>query len=243
MVDKHSPLPIYYQLAEELRRRIEGEELRPGDLIPSERVLADKHGISRMTVRQAINSLVSEGLLTRRKGKGTYVASGKIEQPLQGLTSFTEEMKARGMLPTSRVVRFQAAKAPGHAAKELNLSADELVYEIVRIRMADGIPMAVETTFIPEALAPGLTREKAADSIYKMISDRHEAGIGYGKQVIEASAANQLESEYLGIPERAPVLLIRRKAFLGDGTPFESVKSIYRADRYQYAIDLNRIQQ
>jgi GntR family transcriptional regulator len=170
------------------------------------------------------------------------VARNKIEQPLKGLTSFTEEMIARGMSPGSRVLRFEKIASSAKLAGDLQLALDDPVYEIQRGRLADHFPMAIETTYIPAKLVGGLTEKEAEGSLYRFIAEGQPAGIGFAKQVIEASGARAMESQYLGIAEHSPVLLIRRKAFLSDGTPFETVKSVYRADRYKYIIDMNRIQ-
>ena len=114
MIDKTSPLPIYYQLVEWIKGLIERGELKPGDSLPSEREYAERFSISRMTVRQAITELVNGGYLYRQKGVGTFVAEKKIEQQLMGLTSFTEDMKSRGMEPSSKLVGFEIVPAPSY---------------------------------------------------------------------------------------------------------------------------------
>ncbi|HEX7065279.1 MAG TPA: GntR family transcriptional regulator [Bacillales bacterium] len=241
MVDKQSPLPIYFQLEEEIKNRIDRKELVPGDLIPSEREFAEQHGISRMTVRQAISDLVNEGYLYRQKGKGTFVARKKIEQPLHRVTSFTEDMKARGMKPSSRLVRFEVVAVSDKTAEELGVQTSDLVYEIQRVRLADGLPMAVETNIIPVHLAEGLTEEHAHGSLYDYVAERLPSPIDYARQVIESSVAHESESEALGIPKGSPILLIQQNTYLADGTPFELVKSAYRADRYKFIINMHRI--
>lgn len=242
MVDKQSPVPIYFQLEEEIKDRIEKGDLVPGDLIPSEREYAQQHGISRMTVRQAINDLVNDGYLYRQKGKGTFVARKKIEQPLQGLTSFTEDMKKRGMTPSSRLLHFEIVPAPEKIAKKLEIEPNAPVYDIRRVRLADDLPMALETSVISANLVQGLTKEQARGSLYQTIEGKLGKRIDYARQVIESSTARQSESEALGIQEGSPVLLIQRNTFLTDGTPLEVVKSVYRADRYKLMIDMHRIQ-
>ncbi|HEU5139265.1 MAG TPA: GntR family transcriptional regulator [Bacillales bacterium] len=241
MVDKQSPLPIYFQLEEEIKNRIDQKELVPGDLIPSEREFAEQHGISRMTVRQAISDLVNEGYLYRQKGKGTFVARKKIEQPLHRVTSFTEDMIARGMKPSSRLVRFEVVSVSDQTAEELAVESSEPAYEIKRVRLADGLPMALETNIIPVRLAEGLTEEHAHGSLYDYVAGSLPSPIDYARQVIESSAAHESESEALGIPKGSPILLIRQNTYLADGTPFELVKSAYRADRYKFIIDMHRI--
>lgn len=241
MVDKKSPLPIYFQLEEEIKKRIENKELVPGDMIPSEREYAEQHEISRMTVRQAINDLVNEGYLYRKKGTGTFVARKKVEQSLHRVTSFTENMKARGMKPSSRLVRFEVTVASEKTARELNISESDPVYEIQRVRLADGLPMALETNTIPVNLVPGLTEEHVSGSLYHYIEERLPSRIDFARQAIESSIVRESEREFLGISKGSPVLLIRQNTYLADGTPFELVKSAYRADRYKFIIDTHRI--
>src|SRR5690625_4623961 len=117
MIDKNSPLPIYYQLSEQIKRLIQTEQLLPGDLLPSEREYAERHNISRMTVRQAISNLVTEDLLCRKKGKGTYVAEKKFEKNLHGLTIFTEDMQLRGYTASNQLISFQLTQADKPIAK------------------------------------------------------------------------------------------------------------------------------
>lgn len=113
-INKHSPVPIYHQIEEQLKAMIDKGELQPDMLLPSEREYSETFGISRMTVRQALSNLVSQGYLYRQKGKGTFVSKQKIKQPLQGLTSFSEDMKSRGRKPSSKLLRFEIIKADEH---------------------------------------------------------------------------------------------------------------------------------
>ncbi|MFC4076384.1 GntR family transcriptional regulator [Salinithrix halophila] len=240
MIDKNSPLPIYAQLEEQIKERIESGNLKPGDGLPSEREYCERYGISRMTVRQAINNLVNDGYLRREKGKGTYVAEKKLEQQLQGLTSFTEDMKARGMEPSSTLLHFEIVPAPESIAQLLSVGQHEPVYRIRRIRLADGKPMALETSHIPANLVPGLTPDIVAGSLYQYIEERLRYPIDHSNQVIESAAAGEMESRHLSIPAGCPILLIQRDTFLKDGTPIETVKSAYRADRYKFVTTIRR---
>ena len=157
-IDKQSPIPMYHQIIENLKKQIEDGTLTPDTLIPSEREYAEHFGISRMTVRQALSNLVNEGYLYRQKGKGTFVSRKKIEQPLQGLTSFTEDMSQRGLKASSQLLHFKSIICPVHLLPTLQLSDNDMVYEIKRIRLANAEPMAIETSYIPESVADGLTK-------------------------------------------------------------------------------------
>lgn len=240
MIDKNSPLPIYYQIVEHIKSIIEKGELKPGDCLPSEREFAERYGISRMTVRQAVNELVSEGYLYRIRGKGTFIAEKKIEQKLAGLTSFTEDMRARGMEPSSKLIRFEIVPANNKLAKQLGIKENAPVYDIVRIRLADNEPMALENTYIPANLVKGLTEEIISQSLYSYIEEKLDLKIKDSDQAIEASVADEKQSKALEIKKGSPILFIQRNTFLTNGATLEVVKSAYRADRYKFLINMKR---
>lgn len=240
MIDKTSPIPIYYQLESYIKNQIEAGFILPGENIPSEREYAESYGISRMTVRQAINSLVNEGLLYRKKGSGTFVSEKKIEQPLQGLTSFTEDMKKRGMTPTSKLIHFEVIPANSFIANELKISEYAPVYEIKRIRLADGEPMALETNYLSANLVKGLTEEEVKASIYSYVEEKLGLSITHAEQLIESVRASEEHEKLLFIEKDHPMLYIQRNTFLLDGTPLELVKSVYRGDRYKFQIKMER---
>lgn len=240
MINKKSHVPIYYQLEEEIKKLIKEKQLQPGDLIPSEREFSEMHSISRMTVRQAINNLTSEGILEKERGKGTFVAQYKLEQSLQGLTSFSEEMKARGMEPSSRILSFQRVKATNEIASKLEIDEGAEVYKINRIRLADSIPMAYEISYLPVDLLPHLIEERVSNSLYEYVEQELKQTIKKATQSIEASAATKEEASILEIEEQSPVLLFHRTGYMENQKPFELVKSIYRADRYKFFIQMER---
>ena len=242
MINKNSPIPIYHQLGEIIKELIEKGELKPGDSLPAEREYAEQFQISRMTVRQAFTQLVNEGFLHRIQGKGTFVAERKpkIEQALHGLTSFTEDMLARGMKPGSQLMNFEIIPATSFIAEQLGIQEYGPVYEIKRIRFADDMPMALETNYISANFIKGLTEQIVNQSLYSYIEDQLNLRIDHASQVIESAVANELELDYLKIQPGTPIMLIQRHTFLKDGTPVEFVRSSYRADRYKFKIQMNR---
>ncbi|UYY99230.1 GntR family transcriptional regulator [Peribacillus frigoritolerans] len=240
MIDKNSPLPIYFQIEEQIKRKIENGEFQAHDALPSEREYAEQFEISRMTVRQAINNLVNDGYLYRQKGRGTFVADKKLEQQLNGLTSFTEDMKARGLNPSSKLLSFEIIPADKKIASELHISLYAPVYEIKRIRLADDVPMALETVYMSANLIKGLTEEIINLSLYQYVENYVKLKIDYASQTLESSIASELEVTHLAIPKQSPILFIQRNTFLIDGTPLEYVKSAYRADRYKFTINISR---
>lgn len=240
MINKQSPIPIYFQIEEHIKQLIEKGELKPGDAIPSERSYTETFQVSRMTVRQALSNLVQSGYLYRQKGKGTFVSERKIEQTLQGLTSFTEDMKARGMQPGSRLLGFNLVPASSTIAAKLKIAEHDPIYEIKRIRLANALPMAYETTYISANLVKGLTEEIVNQSLYHYIERELNMTIHHATQTIEAAIVGKDVMDELNLEKGAPVLLIQRHSFLANDQPLELVHSIYRADRYKFVIDMNR---
>jgi len=240
MINKRSHIPVYMQIEEQLKKKIAEGIYKVGQVIPSERELALQYDVSRMTVRQAITNLVNDGLLYREKGRGTFVSSPKLEQPLNGLTSFTEDMLARGMVPSSQLVKFERKPAPFELAQDLLIESGEDVYSIMRIRNADGEPMAIERTYLPAKLFPGLTAEKLQTSLYSLIESHYQLTIGNAIQQMEAALTTKEDAQFLHIPPSGVVLLIKRTSFLDSGQPFEIDRSVYRADRYKFISEIQR---
>lgn len=240
MVNKDSHIPIYVQIEEELKQRIFVGEYEVGEPIPSERDLSNSFGVSRMTVRQAITNLVSNGMLFREKGRGTYVSKPKLEQPLTGLTSFTEDMLKRGLQPSSKLLRFEKNIAPIDVARDLQLETGEEVFYMIRIRNADDQPMAIERTYLPVKLFPNMTKEQVEESLYQLIENEYQFKIGHALQQMEATFVGKEDSKFLQIDLNAIILFIKRTSYLTDGRPFELVRSSYRADRYKFITEIKR---
>lgn len=238
MIDKYSPIPMYYQLEELIKNSIEEGKLKPGDTLPSEREYTEKYEISKMTVRQATTNLVHNGYLVRERGKGTFVANQKIEQTLKGLTSFSEDMRSKGMEPGTKILDFKIVSTDQDIAKKLNIEEGSPIYKIERVRLADGFPMAYETSFL--SIVSGLTEEIIKGSLYDHVEKTLGLTIDYATQVMEASTARARESDILGIHEGAPILVISRITYLKNEKPLEVVNSIYRGDRYKFVIDIKR---
>ncbi|MER6816998.1 GntR family transcriptional regulator [Spirillospora sp. NPDC000708] len=219
----------------ELLAMLEG--LEPGDALPSERRLVDELGVSRPTLRQAVDGLVAEGLLERRHGSGTYVAEPRIAVPLT-MTSFTEDMIRRGMKPGGRVLSFRTETAGARIGRRLALPPTEEVFTIRRLRLADGAAMAIETLYLPRALMPGLRRDVLEGrSFYDLLRG---AGIviASGTETIEPTVTTPEEAAELDVPVHTPAFLFERVTRNEDGRPLEYVRSLYRGDRYRLELDL-----
>jgi GntR family transcriptional regulator len=216
------------------------ERLAVGDAIPSERQLSADLGVSRLTVRAALDDLVREGLLIRRRGSGTFVSEPKIAQELT-MTSFTEDMRRRGMVPASRTLDLRSVPAGAHLGRLLRVSPSERVVVVTRLRLADRETMAIETLHVPDALVPGLA---AADlersSFYELLEERYGIVIATGTQTIEPTVTNEEESSALGVPLHSPAFLFERTTQTEAGQVVEYVRSIYRGDRYRLVTELNR---
>jgi GntR family transcriptional regulator len=226
----------YHSIRDEILDLV--EELAVGDALPPERVLAPRFGVSRMTLRRAVEELVREGRLERRHGAGTFVAEPKIAQGL-AVTSFSEDMRQRGSVPSSRTLAVDEVLAGAQLGRRLEISPGEKVTRISRLRLADDAPMALETLHVPRLVAPDLTGDLLADqSFYELLASRYGVVLANGRQTIEATVTDEVESEILEVPLHSPAFLFERVSRATDGRVVEFVRSVYRGDRYQFALDL-----
>jgi GntR family transcriptional regulator len=214
------------------------ERLDVGDAIPSERQLSVDLSVSRLTVRAALDDLVREGFLVRRRGSGTFVSEPKIAQELT-MTSFTEDMRRRGMSPESRTVSLDVVPAGARLGRLLHVSPSEGVVVAKRLRLADRETMAIETLHVREALVPGLTgSDLEGGSFYELLLQRYGVVLAGGIQTIEPTVTNEEESEALGVPLHSPAFLFERFSRDESGGIVEFVRSIYRGDRYRLVTEL-----
>ena len=235
---RRGPVPLYSQVKELLRERI--GRLRGGEQaqLPSERELARDLNISRMTVRQAVRDLIAEGAIYTAPGRGTFLTTGEVTQQLVGLTSFSQEMTKRGLVPSSRLLEAEAITDHEIAAR-LRLQPDEQLARIRRLRLANGEPMALETTHLPLELCPGLlSMDLERGSLYELLQRVFRLRFGAATQTITAEAARPATARMLALNEGDPVLVMERSSELDNGRPFEYVRSWYRADRYHFAVRL-----
>jgi GntR family transcriptional regulator len=215
------------------------EQLGVGEAIPSERQLSADLGVSRLTVRAALDDLVREGYLLRRRGAGTFVSEPKIAQELT-MTSFTEDMRRRGMRPESKTLELKVVPAGARLGRFLHVSPSERIIVAKRLRLADRDTMAIETLHVREALVPGLTaKELERKSFYELLRERYGIVIAGGTQTIEPTVTNEEESEALGVPLHSPAFLFERFTHAENGDAVEFVHSIYRGDRYRLVTDLS----
>jgi GntR family transcriptional regulator len=216
------------------------QQLGVGTAIPSERQLSADLGVSRLTVRAALDDLAREGYLSRRRGSGTYVQQPKISQELT-MTSFSEDMRRRGMVPGSRTLSLAHELAGARLGRALQVSPGDKILVIKRLRLADGETMAIETLHLPEALVPGLeAKDLDNSSVYELLADRYGIRVSSGIQAIEPTVTNEDESSALGVPLHSPAFLFERTSRDDEGRTVEFVQSVYRGDRYRIVTELSR---
>jgi GntR family transcriptional regulator len=216
------------------------EEMDVGEAIPSERQLSADIGISRLTVRAALDDLAREGYLVRRRGSGTFVSEPKIAQELT-MTSFTDDMRRRGLRPASKTLELRVSPAGARLGRLLHVSPSERVVIASRLRLADGESMAIETVHVRETHVPGLTeRDLEEQSFYELLRDRYGIVIVGGEQTIEPTVTDEDESAALGVPLHSPAFRFERITHSQTGEIVEFVESIYRGDRYRLVTTLSR---
>ncbi len=225
----------HVQVREYVRGLIQGAE--PGSPAPSERELVQHFGVARMTVRQALDALVSEGLLERIPGRGTFVARAKIDVQVR-LSSYSEEMARRGMKPGSRTLLARLEAAGPGVARALEITEGEKVVHWQRLRLADDAPMCIEDAFLADSLVPGLLENPLPESLYVEL-ERRDLLPSWGEDSVDAAVARPEDAELLGIGAGAPMLRIARRAFAGN-IAVEVSRSTFRADRYTLWVPLSR---
>lgn len=240
-IDKDSPVPLYAQLETLLWERIRSGEWKPDDRLPSEDELAREHGVSKITVRQALRDLAAAGLVRREQGRGTFVCAPPLEQGPRELTSFSEEMRKRGLQPSSVVLERDLVPAGPTVAGKLRLRESEPVFRLKRVRLADGVPMGIQTAYVPSYLVPGIMEEDlAAGSLYEILGRKYGLIPARARETHSARLVAPEEARCLAAAEGSPVLAAERVSFLPDGRPLELVYSVMRADRYQIVLELVR---
>jgi GntR family transcriptional regulator len=229
-------IPKYYELKQRLREGIEG--LSPGTALKPERVLSREFHASRTTVRQALTELAVEGRIVRLQGRGTFVAPPKVSQSLQ-LTSYTQDMRAQGRTPGSRLLEMRVEPADADVAPNLDLADGVPIIRLERLRTADGVPMALEVVHLQAERFPGLTGELTDDtSLYALLRERYDVEPATADETIETVLASPSVASLLGTETGTPMLLLTRTTRDTAERPFEFVRSIYRGDRYRFVTRL-----
>jgi len=237
IVDKDSPFTLYYQLRENLAKKIASREWKPGEKIPSEAELCDSYSVSRITVRKAIEELVRSGQLVKQQGKGTFVTNVSMEHKLSKFYSFSEELERHGMTERAQILSFDIVAASKEVSENLSIQKDEQVYMVKRLRMADEMPYTVEVSYIPYAICPGLTAESITQNgLYNSMRSLNV----FPERIIEkirAAVVSKDDAGLMKIKTNAPAIKLERLTYFGVLT-IEYCVSIVRGDFFTYTIEL-----
>lgn len=238
MIDRTNPIPMYLQVKNELEQMIKSGELKSGDRIFSESELCDMYSISRITAKKSLDDLVTDGYVYRIQGRGSFVKGPKIDHRLTNFYSFTEEVKARGMTPSSVILNAEIITPDDEVKENLNLGADEKVYYIRRLRLANDAVIVLDHSFIPCSLCAHLTKEDLTNhSLYEMLSMQ---GVVPDKAVecFLAVGLNETEADLLGEKVGTASLKVCRKTYCKDRL-IEYNYRFYRGNQYCYTVELN----
>ncbi len=245
MIDPSHIIPKYYQLANILRRQIEEGLFKPHETIPSERHLESQYNLSRPTIRQAIDLLERQGFLYRVHGKGTFVSPPKLQMGMQELTSFSEDMRSRGMRPGHRVLEFGEIIPPEKIARQLEISDPQRkVLRIKRVRLGDGEPIGLQDSYLALPVGQIILQSEieTSGSIYAILRDKFGIFPTEADETLEVTLATPEEAELLQIPVGSPLLLNERTLWSQERQAVEFVRILYRGDRYKYYVRLTRKQ-
>ncbi|WP_412988767.1 GntR family transcriptional regulator [Pediococcus siamensis] len=229
--------PIYIQIHNEIKKSIEAGKWKIGDRIPAERDLAEQFNVSRMTLRQAIQTLVDEGILERRVGSGTFVANQKVQEKMSGVTSFTDLMLAQGKTPSSKTISYHAGQPSMSESEKLQLKDGELVLRMERIRYADKVPICFETATVPERLVKSFSKAEVTSSLYRTLEQKAGLVPGKATQTVSAMLASEKIAEYLDVKRGEAILRLRQVSYLQDGQPFEYVRTQYVGERFEFYLN------
>lgn len=227
---------------QELRERLLAEvtgEMSPNDMLPTERQLAERFGVSRMTVRQALNGLRADGVLRSVRGVGTFVARPRVSKA-PSLTSFSEDLAARGYEPSTQLIAAEEISAVTNTAVELGMPPGTQVYRIERLRLGDGSPMCHEEVCLPAARFPGLLEEDLTQSLYRVLETKYEVRLRRAQQHVRAINLGPRPAQLLGVEPHAAALHVKRISMDESGRIVESGQSICRGDLYDFSFVVTR---
>jgi GntR family transcriptional regulator len=229
---------VHGQIEDWLADAIASGQLKPGDRLPTEQELAAWLGVSRMTLRHALAELAQRGLVTRTVGRngGTFVAEPKLVQDLTVLAGFSEQLRKRGLVAGARVLAASEIPASRAAAIALEIEVGEPVYEVRRLRLADGKPILIEHSLFPARHCPGLLDSRLDGSLYELLEQKYGQRPHRAKESLEPVTAGVREAEALQVAEGAPLMLVERTAYTRSGVPLEYARDLFRGDRTRVVV-------
>ena len=229
-------MPIYKEVKNDIIEKINSGTYKSGDRIPSERSLAESYGVSRMTLRQALNELEGEGLLSKEKGRGTFVSSPNLYQ--ENLRSFTQTLIDRRMVPSTKVIEVAKVLHLRNISQMLGIHPDEPYYKIKRLRSGDGIPIALETVYIPITYAEGIDAYDLSGSFYSILEEKYGYELVRIASEIEASLSNRILSEAMDIKKQTALLKVTGITYAQNERKLFYEESYYRSELYKYHVDI-----
>jgi GntR family transcriptional regulator len=238
-LDETKSKPLYSQVEQTLRNKIETHQWQAGFQLPSERELCASYHVSRITVRRAINELSRQNLVQSIPGKGTFVVVSRMREPLRPLSSFSEDMRKRGLMPHSRILQAEILPADESTAHALGIPVGSEVVHLKRLRMVspEELAVAIQTAVIPHSRCPNVLRFNLQKrSLYEVFRDEYHLELGSGETIVSARLATQEESKPLGIKLPAAVLVSDQVTYLANGDVIEMVNSVFRSDIYQLTV-------
>ena len=238
--DRAGLSPIYRAVAEALIERIDSGDLRPGSRCPSERRLASEYEISRMTARAAVNLLVQRGYVQRKNGSGTFVASPKIELNLSTVAGFSDRVLRHGIVPGARVIEARTVgneELDASVATALEITAEELVHVLIRVRTGNNELLALEKSYFPAHHCPDLLDNELTGSIYDLLQTRCNLELAHLRQKLEVTQLDASAAEALATRPDAPALRITRTTLDAHGRPIEFARDLYRGDRLVFVTE------
>jgi GntR family transcriptional regulator len=240
-LNRELPIPLYHQLKTLILNEIEAGRWKPDQQLPTEEQLSARFHVSKITVRQALRELSNAGWVRREQGRGTFVQKPALEEGPRKLTSFTDEMRDHGIVATSQVLDKSVIAAPADVAAKLEIPTADPVFRLRRLRLADGVPMGIQTAYLPMAMVPGIEEIKFTDrSLYEVLRSRYDLHPGNAKETLIAVVVNSEEASLLRVAQGSPALAAERLTLLPNSHPFEYAQSIMRGDRYRIVLDLVR---
>lgn len=237
-INSESTVPVYLQVANEIKSNIRDKTLKPGDMLPSDRVYCEQLSVSHMTVKKAIDLLVNEGLVVRKKGVGTFISEPKITQSLFTLTGFTGDNKAPGKHTHSRILRFREEKPSQAVAEKLGISTEDSVINLKRLRMINDEIVALEDAYInnkEKRYQEIMRHDFETESLYQVLGEKCGVKLGRAKETIEVSSATEEINIQMGVLLGRPMFYLSRISYGEGEEPVEYVESVYRADKYIFS--------
>ncbi len=235
-INRDSLMPLYYQLEEIIKEEIDIGRYKPGDRIPSENEFVGLVKVSRNTARQALSDLVSEGILYRVQGKGTFVASKKKFVGLTEALSFSSEFKSNGGHLVTKVILSEEVKESPESLGYLKLKESTEVFRIQRLRLMSEVPVALQTSYVPKFFCPGLlSYDLEKNSLYEILREKFGVSIGYSAESLSCLKAEQYEADLLNVKRGSPIFFLTRKTFTKNGEIVEVTRSFMPGDRCEFS--------